>query len=330
MRLTLGDTPLLIERKTGLERGPAIPLERKDTVTMTPEMKKLFEDLQDGFKAYRTKQEQRYDDLKRRLDEAELSAKRPIVKSVGARPPELPKGWDDYLRKGHTAGIEEKALSVGSNPDGGYTVPEVLANRIIEVARNRSNIRAISASVRIEAGSAFEIVADPNDFESAWVSEAGSRLGTNSAKLAKIVIPVHEQYAMPKATQTLLDDSQINIEEWLSNRIADLLSREENATFVNGDGVGKPQGFLSYPTVANASWAWGSIGYHATGQADFSADPDGADDFIDTVYGLKADYRANASWVMNSLTASKVRKFKDSNAPARLPCGDRRRYAERG
>jgi HK97 family phage major capsid protein len=127
--------------------------------------------------------------------------------------------------------------------------------------------------------------------------------------------------AMPKATQTILDDSAIVIEEWLAQRVADKLSRMENAAFVNGDGVAKPRGFMNQTFVANASFSWGNnVGYVPTGFATGFLVPvaatgvSPADCLYNMVYTLKSDYRANATWVMNSNTAAIVRKFKDAQA----------------
>jgi HK97 family phage major capsid protein len=252
------------------------------------------------------------DDMRERLDEATIEQRRPIIADPNAPivKASLPREWDDYLRKGHTHALEEKALSAGSNPEGGYLVPQVLEGRIRSVARDSSNIRTI-ADVQSITGGSLDIFLDPDDIGSAWVGEMGARPETTAPNLKRITIPVHEIYAMPKATQTLLDDSAVNIEEWVSTRVADVLGRQENAAFVNGNGVAKPRGFLTYTTVAEASWAWEKIGYIATGQATFDA-ASPADDLIDLVYSLKTEYRANASWVMNSATAGIVRKMKDA------------------
>jgi HK97 family phage major capsid protein len=180
------------------------------------------------------------------------------------------------------------------------------------VARDRSNIRAVANVVQI-TGVAYEVVGDPNDLEAEWVGETDGRPNTSSPQLVKSIIPVHEIYANPTATQTLLDDSMISIEDWLGGRVRDIFDRKENAAFVNGDGVARPRGFLHYPTVDEWSWAWGSIGYIPTGQADFDADPDAVDNFLDTVYALKTEYRQNARWLMNSTTAGRVRKFRDGD-----------------
>ena len=72
---------------------------------------------------------------------------------------------------------------------------------------------------------------------------------------------------MPAATATLLEDAAVNIDQWLAAEVEQVFAVQEGAAFVSGDGTNKPKGFLSYTTVAEASWAWGNIGYIATGAA---------------------------------------------------------------
>jgi HK97 family phage major capsid protein len=300
-----------------LEVKHALGLERKNFDPASPELKAFFERFQTAFNGYRVKADARVNELQEQLDRALIDMKRPITRGAEDKTaPRLTKEWDAYIRHGTDLPPEIKALSAGSGPEGGYTVPVEMANRIIEVARNRSNIRQIAQTIQITSGS-FEIVADPSDLDAAWVGEQTTRPVTTNPELSKLVFPVHEMYAQPKATQTLLDDNNVNIEEWLSQRVADKLSRMENATFVSGDGVSKPRGFMAQNFVANASWTWGNVGYIATGDADDFIAPttsvSPADALINLVYALKADYRANGSFVMNSNTAGVVRKFKDAD-----------------
>ena len=72
----------------------------------------------------------------------------------------------------------------------------------------------------------------------------------------------------------------------------------------------KPRGFLSRPAVDNDVWTWGNLGYVPTG-AD--GDLNGPDSIVDLVYSLGAEYRARATFVMNSRTAGVVRKLKDAD-----------------
>jgi HK97 family phage major capsid protein len=117
---------------------------------------------------------------------------------------------------------------------------------------------------------------------------------------------------MPAASATLLEDSAVNIDEWLASEVEQTFAVQEGTAFVSGDGTNKPKGFLAYTTVANASWEWAKIGYVATGEAgDFPAD-DPSDVLVDLIYALKAGYRQNGHFVMNRKTQSAVRKFKDT------------------
>jgi HK97 family phage major capsid protein len=91
-------------------------------------------------------------------------------------------------------------------------------------------------------------------------------------------------------------------------------AEKESAGFVNGTGVKQPRGFLQYPTVANASYAWGSLGFVVTGAAAVpsptsTASP--ADAIIDLYYSLKAGYRNGANFVTSDAVMGTIRKFKD-------------------
>jgi HK97 family phage major capsid protein len=92
---------------------------------------------------------------------------------------------------------------------------------------------------------------------------------------------------------------------------------------VTGDGVNKPKGFLTYPTVANSSWTWGSVGFVTSGAAGAFPAVNQADKLIDLVYAVKGSYRANGSFVMNRSTLGTVRKMKDADgAYIWQPSGD--------
>ncbi|NJL73328.1 MAG: phage major capsid protein, partial [Candidatus Competibacteraceae bacterium] len=70
-----------------------------------------------------------------------------------------------------------------------------------------------------------------------WVGEGTARPETASPTFAELEIPVHEVYAMPKASQNLLDDSSINIEDWLAAKASDSFAALERVAFISGNGV---------------------------------------------------------------------------------------------
>jgi HK97 family phage major capsid protein len=255
----------------------------------------------------------------RRLDEISLKSARPAfvfergaVQSHQAR--EHKSAFETYVRSGENAGLralEVKALSAGSNADGGYLVPEEVESEIGRRLAAISPIRSI-AGVREISGNVYKkpfMTAGP---ATGWVGETDARTQTTSPTLAELSFPAMELYAMPAATATLLEDAAVNIDQWIASEVELTFAEQEGAAFVTGDGDNKPTGFLSYTTIANASWVWGDIGYVPTGAAGNFASSNPSDNLVDLIYALKAGYRQNGAFVMNRKTQAAIRKFKDS------------------
>jgi HK97 family phage major capsid protein len=269
-----------------------------------------------GFQAEVKKRLQQTEERVMNLDRKTLSGRPALSLAADVEVPHR-KAFDAYLRVGDDDGLrglvlEGKGLNTAVNAEGGYLVDPQTADSIRAVLKNTSSLRMVANVVQVEATS-FDVLVDRGDVGHGWGTETGSVAETGTAQIERVSIPLHELNAMPKASQRLLDDAAFDIEGWLAGRIADKFARAEAAAFVSGDGVNKPTGFLDHPKVADASWAWGSLGYVATGAAgDFNA-TNPADAIVDLVYALDASYRANGTFVMNSKTAGAVRKMKDAD-----------------
>jgi HK97 family phage major capsid protein len=272
----------------------------------------LLDDKVDRINAALDLQTKRMDDLALRQARPALEGRGRLVTDAASR--EHKSAFDAYVRGGETSALrqlETKAMSAGSNPDGGYLVPVELEREIGQRLAAISPIRAIS-SVREISGSVYKkpfMTAGP---ATGWVGETDARTQTTSPTLDALSFPAMELYAMPAATATLLDDSAVNIDEWIASEVELTFAVQEGAAFVNGDGTNQPKGFLQYTTVANSSWSWGNLGYIASGAAGAFAASNPSDALIDLIYALKAGYRQNGNFVMNRKTQAAIRKFKDS------------------
>ena len=317
-----------------------------ETKAFSGDINSAFDDFMRSFEAFKSENNGRIDELERRsadvlstekvdrigetldaqkrlLDDLVLKARRPSLSTsaINERAPrshaelEHRAAFDAYVRQGEAAGLkrlEAKALSAGSSADGGYLVPQdtefEIGRRLAEV----SPIRAIAGNRQVST----TVYRKPFLITGAavgWVGETAARAQTDSPTLAELSFPTMELYAMPAATQPLLDDSAVNIDEWLASEIDTAFAEQEGAAFVSGDGTNKPKGFLAYGTVAESSWAWGSLGYVISGAAaDFPAS-NPSDPLLDLVYAVKSGYRQNGSFVMNRRTQSEIRKMKDAN-----------------
>jgi HK97 family phage major capsid protein len=259
------------------------------------------------------------DESKRRLDRVQIERARPALAGPAERPDpmlaEHKAAFDLYVRAGESSGLkglEAKALSAGSGPDGGYLVPDNVEKEVLRRLANLSPIRAI-ASVRLIAGGNYKRAFSTAGPAAGWVGETAPRPQTAAPALAEMAFPAMELYAMPAATQTLLDDAVLNVEQWLADEVQTAFAEQEGAAFVKGDGINKPKGFLAEPTVAESAWSWGALGYLGTGAAGAFPAANPSDLLVELVYALKAGYRQNASFVMNRRTQSVIRKFKDSS-----------------
>ncbi|SFK66700.1 phage major capsid protein [Shimia haliotis] len=268
-------------------------------------------------KSFKGELQSEIDEQKERVNMLErktVSAARPHLAAATDFDAPHQKAFDAYLRSGEDDGLrglelEGKAMSSAVNSDGGYLVDPQTAETIKSVLNATASIRAVANVVNVEATS-YDVLIDSSETGAGWADETTATAETGTPTIERISIPLHELSALPKASQRLLDDSAFDVEAWLAGRIADKFARAEAAAFINGDGVDKPTGIMTHTAVDNASWSWGNIGYVATGvDGDFN----GGDGIIDVVYALGAQYRANASFVMNSKTAGAVRKLKDGD-----------------
>lgn len=229
------------------------------------------------------------------------------------------KGFDAFFRKGIEAGLHDleinARLTTQSDPDGGFAVPSEMEAGIDRVLGEISAVRSL-ATVRSIGAATYKKLVNLGGATSGWVGENSARPETGTPKLTGLEFPVMELYSQPGATQTMLDDSSMSIEQWLADEVAIEFSEQESDAFVNGNGVNKPRGLLSYDVVANANYAWGKVGFVKTGKAGgflaATATVNPADCLIDLYYALKAGYRQNASWLMADASVGTVRKFKDA------------------
>ncbi|PWL19033.1 phage major capsid protein [Falsochrobactrum shanghaiense] len=331
-----------------MQKNHAIPLEIKSVETKAlgsnigndGDVSEAFDEFMTAFSAFREANDERLkkveksadtdvllrekvDRINRALDEQKQALDHYVIKN--ARPPldtgapvaniEHKQAFDGYVRRGDEQplrGVEQKAHSYASGPDGGYLVPAELESEIGRRLGVLSPIRSIS-SVRQVSGAVLKKPFSVSGPAVGWVGETDARPQTASARLAEMQFPTMEIYAMPAATSSLLDDAAINVEQWIADEVEAAFAEQESEAFVTGDGVNKPTGFLHYDTVEDSAWEWGKLGHIATGVDGALPDEAPSDKLIELIYALKAGYRQNASFVMNRKTQGVLRKLKDAD-----------------
>lgn len=256
------------------------------------------------------------DKLGKDIDAALKAANRPGPgKDADETPAELKSGLSKYMRKGDRADFtseEIKAMSGQSDPDGGYLVTAEMDTEIDRIATTEMSFASI-ANERTVGSATYKKLVKTSGVSGGWVGESEDSSESGANKYAEIDIPVHRVYAEPWIPNDLLEDAEYDLEADLADEAGITFGEQEGDGFINGDGVKKPRGILAYDTVANASWAWGKVGFIKTGVNGAFAATDPADELILLQHALKQRYRGNAVFLMNDTTLGTVRQFKDSS-----------------
>lgn len=270
----------------------------------------------DGFRAESTRTADQVRQLTEGMDEISLTlgALRMTGGKAAARRDLAP--FASYLRSGSPPA--NSGMTTDSSPDGGYMVPENVDGIIQNQQVSLSPLRAYASIVILGGGAGrYSFNVNRRGAASGWVGERAARSETATPQLANIAPSEGELYANPKVSQWLLDDAGFNVEAFLQENVSDEFAVQEGAAFVTGDSINKPSGYLTRPTAAtkDAVRDFGTLQYFPTGAAaNFKTDGTGPDVLIDMVYGLRSPFRVGpgVAWMMNSTTASVIRKFKDA------------------
>jgi len=257
-------------------------------------------------------------DMKKQMEETQASVKRIADNVEKAKEQAEEKGIDlkayasgikKFLLKGDKAVFDEaeqKAMSVGSDPDGGYSVMPFIGD-MNSIIFDTSPVRSLASVTSIGTDRYQGFLRDERVTVS-WGDE-NTQGSENTAKYGKFEIPVHNQVAIMQATENLLEDSEWDIAQMLQQDGVDEFGRAEATAFVLGDGVDRPQGFLTAEEkTSNADvYERGKVGTLVTASASAIA----SDELADLRSLLKVDYRANARIVYNRKTEGVLRKLKD-------------------
>ena len=236
-----------------------------------------------------------------------------------------------YLRKGEEGdlrSLERKAMTAQSDPDGGFLVTPEMDAMIDRVASTVTSFRGLARQVTI-GGPSYKKLVKTRGVSGGWLGESEESSESTAPQFSEIEILAQIMYAEPWVPNSLLEDSNYDLEADLMDEAAITFREVEGTAFINGTGVKQPKGFLSETVVANASMAWGKIGYIATGVSGDFAASNKADKVVDLQHALKQVYRPGAAFLMADSTLAVMRQFKDTSGsyylwnpdPARGPSG---------
>ncbi len=252
------------------------------------------------------------DALKSALQDELAGLKRPNGGSESKAVSDHKAAFAQFIRKGKDDGLaelEQKAMQTGSDPDGGYAVPEELDRNIINALRDEVVMRQECNVVSVGSPN-FKRLVNQGGTNSGWVGETDPRPETKTSKLTPIDPVWGEIYGNPAATQTMLDDGFFNVEQFIVSELTQEFAEQEESAFTHGNGQNKPKGLLAYGSdeTADKDRAWGKLQHLLLKKpTDISAD-----EIMKLIYTLRKVYRSGAKFMMNNNMLFQVRTLKDA------------------
>ena len=226
--------------------------------------------------------------------------------------------WNKWMRGGDKALSAEEwrsvrnTMSTTTSSEGGYTVQTDVATRLLDQLKAFGGMRAVATVISTDKGNDIQFPTSDG------TAEVGELIGQNTTAtgadptFGTLTHSVYKYSSKIVAVPyELLQDSQIDVEAFVRNRLAERLGRIQNAHFTTGTGTGQPRGVV-------VAAALGKTG--ANGQTTSVI----ADDLIDLVHSIDPAYRAlgRCQFMMNDASLAKVRKLKDTNGRPILSPGD--------
>lgn len=196
-----------------------------------------------------------------------------------------------YVRHGAVNG-EFRAMSVGTDTSGGFTVPDEFRRQLI-VGLDELNVMRGISSVFTSTSGTLTIPSNTTRVSAAWNTEAGAYTESTPV-FAEVTWSAHKASSLVKVSEELLNDSAFPLEQWLANEFARALAEIEETAFVAGTGSGQPKGVVGGSELGKTATATNAIT---------------ANELMDTYHALGRGYRARASWLMNDSTKAAIRKL---------------------
>lgn len=202
--------------------------------------------------------------------------------------------WNNIRDKGNPYELKN-SLSIGTDSEGGYLVPDEFERKLIDALQEENFFRTLATVIKTSSGDR-KIPVVTGHGEAAWMDENGlypesdDTFGMTSIGAFKLGTAI-------KVSEELLNDSVFDLEGYIATEFARRIGTKEEEAFLIGDGASKPSGVFN--------------------DAENGVTADSVnitfDDIMDLYHSLRIPYRSKAVWILNDTTVKALRKLKDGN-----------------
>jgi len=226
--------------------------------------------------------------------------------------PEYRAAFEQWLVAPRQSGIstlspeEQRALSMGTATEGGYTVPqEEFLAELIKAVDDQAVIRGLARTFQIPMAQSLGapyLSADPADPD--WTTELAVGSEDSTMAFGKRELRPYPIAKYIKVSDKLLRASPLGMETIVRDRLAYKIAIAQSKAFNEGDGASKPLGL--YTTSANGINTDRDVDISTTNAFD-------ADKLIAARFTLRQGYWPNARWHFHRNILAAFRKLKTTD-----------------
>lgn len=261
------------------------------------ELKKLIEEIDATIKA---------EDEARKMEMEETPEEKAPKESDDVSKQE--RAFVDFIITGEEKRANSPGMSYGSN---GAIVPTTIAKKIIEKVKELSPIYEkvekfhTKGTLEIPVYNADSSVDSPTgDVNVAYQGDEFTALVAGQGKFTSVELKGYSHGALSVISRKLLNNSDINITSFLTNKIAQAFADFWEKELLVGTGASNNHmtGAISTTNLV----ATGNTTYTAANAAKI-------DNLISLQLAIPQQYQKNAMWIMNKAVFTELRKLKDGN-----------------
>lgn len=209
----------------------------------------------------------------------------------------------NFMRSPENA--QYRAQSEGIGSAGGFLVPITFMDKVIERLKAFGGFGNAAELLVTSAGNPMAYLTNDDVNNLGVVTPEGALMATGAdLVLAQRTLGAWKYStvganSLPlKISWELLQDAEIDLEAFVAKKFAERIQRKLATDFVNGSGIGEPQGVLHGGLSNSTAWTSNTVPTYA--------------DLINMIHNLDPAYRDGASWSFNDKTLALIEKLVDT------------------
>lgn len=219
----------------------------------------------------------------------------------------LERAFESYMRTGvvNQDIMELRAQSEGTGSQGGFFVPAQFRNKLVERLLAFGGLASAAESITTDGGNPLEWpTLDDTSNEGAIVGENGAPSGGADLSIGQKTLNAHKYMSVGtggdplRVSVELLQDSSFDIQSLVARKLGERIARKQAEHWVNGNGVGQPEGILNKAGTATLT----------------GGDALTYGDLVEIYHDLDPEYRTNSSWLFSDNVMEFIRTLVDGDS----------------